>query len=136
MSDDGSSFERGETVTIPIEVESATYRRIELEAGDVEPAEWILAVVSKELSWAAKRRNDRVDVDVEIDADTWERIRLLALARYQTGKDIEDALIDAIDEHVQTWPVPVVDGEAKTAADLAPHLGVDAEDEEDDRDAE
>ena len=60
-----------------------------------------------------------IQVDVELDAETWRTIqqRAQAYARHP-GKDAEAAFWDAIHETVQTIPNLVVDGETKGIEDV------------------
>jgi hypothetical protein len=127
-------FTPGETVTVPVRLPSAVWARVYDDLADREHsdtvAEWIETATHFRLQMYAPDDDEQLTIqpDVALDAETWERIRLLALSRIQAGEDPEFAFWDAVEEHVDLTPNLVVEDVVKGPADLAP--GLDGEDDD------
>lgn len=122
-------YGRAETVTELVDLPSATwarsYRAAEASAFETV-ADWIAAQARRTLDQRAAHRRETHTVDLTIDAETWEAIRLTAAEKIQAGVAPALAWGDAELLHVETRANLVVDGDVKALTDVP---GVDRDDE-------
>jgi hypothetical protein len=121
-------FTREESVVETIEMPSALWALID-DATDADETveEWLIRQASIGLRLTGDERPwTKVQADVEVDAETWETIRLRTLESLQHGADDPGlAFADVLHEYIQTHPNLVVDGEVKRLDDVAEWVGDD-----------
>ncbi|MFP8955064.1 hypothetical protein ACLI4Z_19235 (plasmid) [Natrialbaceae archaeon A-arb3/5] len=134
MSDDGRDREQvlemlrhrpDDVVHEKLALPSALWARAVLEKPDDVPVteylERLIYVGLSSLETLEGRDTHTAQVDVELEREQWERLRLDAAYSIQrSGRDPETAFWDNVNEHVETVPNIVVDGETVGPEDVAP----------------
>lgn len=109
-----------EKVLEQLALPSALWSRLALEKPDDKPVdeyiEWLTGIALTEID---RRETVKVQTDVELDREQWERLRLDILLSMQThGKDVKTAFWDHVNDHVQTTPNLVVNGDVVGPQDV------------------